>query len=354
VLIVRAAIACLVARMNLLMLGPPGVGKSQLAAQVCNALGGRYFEYLMTRYTTPDELFGPFSLTEIQRDVYKRITASRLPEADIVFLDEVFKGNSAICNTLLPIMNERKWHDEGKVKPVNITSIFSASNELPEGKELAAMHDRFLVRLYKRDVEDDGSLSVLLDEALPPMSATLTHADIATMRAASDPSVCKLAPEVNAALVAIYRKARKAGIEISPRRWIQAARLLRADTVINGGTVVTTANLTLLPCTMWTTTDQIARCEEIVHEFAASWVRDVQDIGATLDEQVATINRVLSDKSSERAQKGAALCGVVDVLEIVKKKTEALAAEAGDDKQRLSGRIVTIKKAAVDAMKGVL
>ena len=179
-LIVRAVMACLVARANALMLGPPGVGKSRIARHICHALDGRFFEILMNRYTTPDEVFGPFSMLGIQQDAFRRVTTGRLPTADVVFLDEVFKANSAVLNTLLAVMNEHVFHDDGRALPIPVQLILAASNEVPPPGELDAMYDRFIVRLYKRDVEDDANMRAILARTLPAMSAKLALDDVLT------------------------------------------------------------------------------------------------------------------------------------------------------------------------------
>jgi MoxR-like ATPase len=354
-LIVRAVLACLVARSNALLLGPPGVGKSRIARHVCHALGGNFFEILMNRYTTPDEVFGPFSMKGIEADAFRRVTTGRLPAADVVFLDEVFKANSAVLNTLLGVMNEHVFHDEGQAKSIPTQLIIAASNELPAGDELAAMHDRFLVRLYKRDVEDDSNMRAILARTLPAMSARATLDDVRELRAAAD--ALPIADSALDAVLSIRAKAKKAGIIVSARRWDQSMALLRADAVLNGASAVTTANLTLLPSCMWTTHDQHAKCTEIVGEFSASWVRDVQAIGAALDEQNGAVNNAKQDKRMSRASKASALGAVVDQLDVIKGKLEALTKDAPDaapDVTRLDAREKEIRKAAVDAFRGAL
>jgi MoxR-like ATPase len=131
---------------HVLLLGPPGTAKSALVRAIAQAFGGTYFERLLTKFSTPEELFGPISLKALEQDRYQRVTAGKLPEAEFAFVDEVFKANSAILNSLLTAMNERLFHNDGAPTQMPLVALFGASNELPEGKELEALFDRFLLR----------------------------------------------------------------------------------------------------------------------------------------------------------------------------------------------------------------
>ncbi|OFX19226.1 MAG: hypothetical protein A2V77_05285 [Anaeromyxobacter sp. RBG_16_69_14] len=124
---------------HILLLGPPGTGKSSLARAVAQTFGARYFERLLTKFSTPEEIFGPVSLKALENDRYTRIITDKLPEAEICVIDETFKANSAILNTLLTVMNERLFHNDGQPTPCPLVTLFGASNELPEGRELEAL-----------------------------------------------------------------------------------------------------------------------------------------------------------------------------------------------------------------------
>lgn len=138
----------LVTGANLLMLGDPGTGKSKITRALCSRIdNATYFEYLLNKTTDPSEILGPISLKEMKNDRTVRNTAGMLPEANIAFIDEVYKSNSAVLNDLLAIMNEHVFHNEGKAVKVPLISMFAASNELPEDDSLAALHDRFLFRI---------------------------------------------------------------------------------------------------------------------------------------------------------------------------------------------------------------
>ncbi|MBO1913292.1 AAA family ATPase, partial [Microvirga sp. 3-52] len=120
--------------------------------------GTEYFQWLLTRFSTPEEVFGPLSLKDLEQGVYKRNTATKMPEAHLVFLDEVFKANSAILNSLLTLINERLFYNSGPPTRVPIISVIGASNEYPEEDEnLEALFDRFILRFEVKRIEEEAN-----------------------------------------------------------------------------------------------------------------------------------------------------------------------------------------------------
>ena len=149
----KLAMLTVLAGENLVLVGPPGTGKSLVARRVAQSLSGdgpaSHFEYLLTKFSTPEELFGPLSISALKADRFHRNTAGYLPTVRIAFLDEIFKASSSILNALLTILNERVYHNGTEVQPVPLQSLIAASNELPaDQEELAALYDRFLVRVF--------------------------------------------------------------------------------------------------------------------------------------------------------------------------------------------------------------
>jgi MoxR-like ATPase len=147
-----------VAQEPLLLVGPPGTAKSDLVLKFKDALGideADYFEYMLTRFTEPSEIIGAIDIQELRAGRYIRKKEGKLPTARLVFLDEIFKSNSAILNILLTIINEKKFYQEGKPEPVPLRVLFAATNEVPEQGELAALKDRFVLKVQSRPVQDE-------------------------------------------------------------------------------------------------------------------------------------------------------------------------------------------------------
>ena len=174
----RLLVLAMVGGEHLLLLGPPGTAKSELCRRLSAVGRFLYFERTLTRFSTPEELFGPLSLSALERDEYRRATDGYMPRAEVAFLDEIFKANSAILNTLLTLLNERLF-DEGPARTsVPLLTAVAASNELPETDELDALFDRFLLRRCVEPVSDDAVLDLLLgDRDLPPGDRRLPPGD---------------------------------------------------------------------------------------------------------------------------------------------------------------------------------
>ena len=164
--VIKVALLGVLSRENTILFGPPGTAKSEIARRISKVIGNGYFEYLLTKFTTPEEIFGPLSIAKLKQDQFERNTQGFLPTAQIGFLDEIFKANSSILNTLLTILNERIFHNGHTRQDVPLVSLISASNELPlNDSELSALYDRFysnmLLTIYQR-VKLDNCLTSLL------------------------------------------------------------------------------------------------------------------------------------------------------------------------------------------------
>ena len=166
--IIDLMVVAAVAQEPLLLVGPPGTAKSDLVLKFKDALGieeADYFEYMLTRFTEPSEIIGAIDIRELKEGKYIRKKEGKLPTAKLVFLDEIFKSNSAILNILLTIVNEKKFYQEGKPEPVPLRVLFAATNEIPEQGELAALKDRFVLKVQSRPVQDEH-FTELIDAGL--------------------------------------------------------------------------------------------------------------------------------------------------------------------------------------------
>lgn len=234
---IRLALLCAVAGEHLLLLGPPGTAKSLLARRLRLAFrGAPYFEYLLTRFSVPEEVFGPLSLRALERDEYRRQTDRYLPTAAIAFLDEIFKANSAILNALLTLLNEREFDNGGGRTKTPLISVVGASNELPEPGELDALYDRFLVRVSVVPVSDSG-FNALLDLSAEPTTAMAPDAaldeDVLSAIRATARTV-RLPEDVKELLRRLRKWAAEQQIAVSDRRWRKITGLLRTAAATEG------------------------------------------------------------------------------------------------------------------------
>lgn len=156
--VIDLMVVAAIAQEPLLLVGPPGTAKSDIVLKFKDALGVSdedYFEYMLTRFTEPSEIIGAIDIGKLRDGSYIRRKQGKLPTARIAFLDEIFKSNSAILNILLTIINEKKFYQDGTPEPVPLRVLFAATNEIPEQGELAALKDRFVLKILSKSVAED-------------------------------------------------------------------------------------------------------------------------------------------------------------------------------------------------------
>jgi MoxR-like ATPase len=258
---VRLTLLAALAGEHVLLIGPPGTAKSELARRMHRAFAGaRYFERLLTRFSTPEELFGPLSLKALEDDRYERQTDGFLPTAGIAFLDEVFKANSAILNALLTLLNEREFDNgSGRVR-TPLISVIGASNEVPADDALQAFYDRFLLRVPVGGVGEASFVALLRLPDAPAgvlVPAPLTHAECATVQAAA--AMVEVGVEAIEACIALRGWLAREGLSISDRRWRQWMGLMRTAAASEGRATVDRFDLWLVPYIAAARPDDVTR-----------------------------------------------------------------------------------------------
>lgn len=258
---------CLVARENLFLLGPPGTAKSALIQDLSRRIEGNIFDYLLTRFTEPNEIFGPFDIRKLREGELITNTEGMLPEATFVFLDELLNANSAILNSLLLVLNERVFRRGRETRALPTLMVVGASNHLPEDSALGALFDRFLVRVrcdnvepdqlsqvltagWKMDVDRETTLKTMSIDEIRSLQNSLSEADFS---------------QVQDDYVALIQRMRKAGIDVSDRRAVKLQRLLAASAILSGRWAVNRTDFWILR-SIWHTEEQIEILASLVND----------------------------------------------------------------------------------------
>jgi MoxR-like ATPase len=225
---------CLAGRENLFLLGPPGTAKSAMVRELSKLVNGKTFEYLLTRFTEPNEIFGPFDIRKLREGDLVTNTEGMLPEANLIFLDELLNANSAILNSLLMVLNEKVFRRGRENRPLPVVMIVGASNHLPEDEALHALFDRFLIRV-KCDYVDPALLNNVLDAGWK-----LEQKEMADKPEISADEIFQVQSligsvdlqDIRPAYINLVEMLRNAGVQVSDRRAVKLQRLIAASALL--------------------------------------------------------------------------------------------------------------------------
>lgn len=261
--LIRLLLLGMISGENALLIGPPGTAKSQLARAVSHLFGSEHwFEYLLTRFTTPDEIFGPVSLQQLKMDQYVRKTEGYLPAAQFAFLDEIFKANSAILNALLSILNERIYFNGREKEAVPLQFLIAASNELPDDDEqLTALYDRFLFRYEVSYLQNASSYEKMFSLPKSPLPVVFSLYDVADVQTQAENVTI---PE--ALIYFLYRVKQDMEAKeyrLSDRRWSKIAHVWKTSAALHGREEVTIWDTVFTPHMMWDVPEDLTVMREI-------------------------------------------------------------------------------------------
>ncbi len=275
--IVEALLLALLSRQHVLLIGPPGTGKSAIVSELAKMISGmNYFQWLLSRFSTPEELFGPVSLKELEQGIYKRNTAGKMPESHLTFCDEIFKANSAILNSLLTLINERLFYNNGAPIACPLMSVIGASNEYPEeGEGLEALFDRFLLRFEVNYIGEDAHFISMLKGGvqIPKERPTLTLQEIEHFQFLS--GMVEIPDNVLHTLVQVRNELKKEGICPSDRRFKQSLNLIQAKAALEQRQQASQSDLIVLTNALWETVDQRDKVVQIVRSHAVDKLQQV-------------------------------------------------------------------------------
>ena len=290
--IIRLMTVSAIAGEHMVIVGPPGTAKSAMIDMFAKLIDAKYFEYLLTRFTEPNELFGPVDISAFREGKYTRRIENMLPTAEIVFLDEIFKSNSAILNSLLHVINERKFQNGPEVVAVPLISLYAASNEVPNDENLAAMFDRFLVRVLSDNLDSYHfhelmkkgialELRKMTGRPQPGALSSSAPADLKPIISASDLRAIQqnfdkfmvFPDEFLTKYKGLIFQIRSEGISVSDRRAVKLLKLFAASAVFDGRTRVHDGDFFVLRH-IWNNLDQVELLEEIVNPIVDAYYRE--------------------------------------------------------------------------------
>ncbi len=333
----KVIVLSLLAREHTVLIGEPGTAKSAMIRRVSELLNAHYFSYLLTRFTEPSELFGPIDIKALEEGRYVRLTSGKLPSAEIAFLDEIFKANSAILNALNTLLQERVLYDGYSEMAVPLWSLFGASNEVPEETELLAFYDRFLLRHFVRPVPEN-LWKELLDKAW-----TLEKAIYYGGARASEPvmdmrdlkklheAVLEVDLEpVKHKLVKLFAAFETRGIHVTDRRKGKALKVVASNALLEGRSRAQEQDLLALKYVVPRDWDELEKVNTILSEELKTpyrYLRELNEIRTNLQE---LLNYVISLQAVESRYIDQRFRQILRDVELTRERVSAMAMESQD------------------------
>ena len=286
-------LTALLAGEHLLLVGPPGCGKSLLIDSLMRWTHGSKFSCLLNRFSMPEELLGMYSLSELKLDKFVRITTNKLPESQYVFLDEIFRASPAILNVLLKLLNEKTFDKgDGIARRVPLEICLGAANDWPsgdEGKSLGALVDRFMLRKSVAPISSMAGRQKLLWNNQPPeFSTSLTPSELTAARL--DAQGLPWSKEAKLALESILDELSKQGVRPSDRRQYKSVAIVQAFAWLQGFEEVLSEHLEVLQHVLWVDQEEASKVRAVIMQIAAPISMKVNGLISEIEQILSGVN----------------------------------------------------------------
>ena len=286
---------------NIIFLGSPGIAKSLLITSFSKLMGNaKIFKKLVNKYTIPEELFGPFKIAELRNNVFERNIEDTLVDADIGFLDEVFKANSGILNALLDIMNEREFRNGTKILKVPLKFLAGASNEIPEEDDgLAAMYDRFLLKFMSNPIIEDSNFLQMINSTVPNYTPIISMDELRAVQ--KDINAVTMSAEIGALFNALRNKLRSEGLAATDRTYRNSINILKAEAYLNDRNFIDSQDFEVLKHVLWTDPDKRRQVYSLILEIANPIMKEIEEL---YDEALTMQSEYTAKSQANKGKKG--------------------------------------------------
>jgi len=333
----KVIVLTLLSREHAVLIGDPGTAKSALVRRAAELLNAKFFKYLLTRFTEPAELFGPLDIKSLEEGRYVRLTQGKLPDADIAFLDEIFKANSAILNALNSLLQERVLYDGFTEMSVPLWSLFGASNEVPDDPEIEALYDRFTVRHFVRPVPEDLWSDLLLKswefERAMYFSGGLNGSgvmSITDLRALHERVLNVDLEPVKGKLVKLFAVFESRGVKVTDRRKGKSLKLIAANAVLDDRDYANERDLIVLKYVIPRDWDELDKVNMILSEELKTPYKYLKELEEIRNNVREVMNYIISLQGVSSKYLTSRFKLILKDLEVTKDKVLSMMSECND------------------------